>query len=418
MAIVVANIKQPCQHRHLRWCVLLRPIKCLDGRALRDPWNLARTLRVSAVLAFISTVVLAQTYAGYLPGHFVLCAIYLAVLGIAGSAAYLCALDSQSHNFRTYRGMSMGLASTGLGLCGVVFSRIDDIFFDDNVYGLLVFMAVAMSMSMCLGGFVLGPLEPAPEEDIQVQVQAIDDSEEDEETVPLLTDHHHPRHGLTGIRFFKHPAGFALFSTMLVNLGLGYVYLASIGQLLESLPSSTALVVSPQRLRSTHVALFSLSNCIARAVFGSLSDMLKKRWGIDRLWVFVGATVGLLLTTIYLVIGVTSIETLLPSTFAVAVTYGAAFGVAPAATTEFGTEFFARNWGWLLFAPALGSQIFNVLFGALYDREAKRQGNYQCQGPSCFRSTFLIGAGCILVVFVIQGWAIIKMRLYRPSKLQ
>lgn len=74
--------------------------------------------------------------------------------------------------------------------------------------------------------------------------------------------------------------------------------------------------------------------------------------------------------------------------------------------------------GWLLYAPAIGSQIFNTLFGALYDREAERQGTHLCHGTACFRGTFLFGIGCALACLSVLAWAIVKMRLYRPTKLQ
>ncbi|CDS05417.1 hypothetical protein LRAMOSA07945 [Lichtheimia ramosa] len=378
---------------------------------LVERFGIRGTLRLSGLLAFAGPFLLAQTYAGRLPSHFILCALYLVCLGVAGAAAYLCALDSQSHNFKSYRGMSMGVTSASLGLCGVVFSQIDDHFFTDNDYGLLIFMATVMAGVMGLGAFILGPLTPKSDND-QVAV-----NHDADENAPLLPSNQRPR-DISGFEFFTHPVGFSLFVSLFVCLGLGYVYLASIGQLLLALPTSDATTSSPQHLRNIHVSIFSLSNCAARAVNGILSDVLKKRWGVDRLWMFVGATAGLLATMSYLVTFVSTTEDLLPCTIAVAIMYGTVFGVSPAATTEFGTESFARNWGWLLYAPAIGSQIFNTLFGALYDREAERQGTHLCHGTACFRGTFLFGIGCALACLSVLAWAIVKMRLYRPTKLQ
>lgn len=54
-----------------------------------------RTLRVSAFLIFCGPFLVAQTYAGRLFDSFILCTIYLMFTGLAGAAAYLCALDSQ-----------------------------------------------------------------------------------------------------------------------------------------------------------------------------------------------------------------------------------------------------------------------------------------------------------------------------------
>ncbi|KAI9496794.1 major facilitator superfamily domain-containing protein [Zychaea mexicana] len=324
------------------------------------------TLRVSGLLAFTGPFLLAQTYAGRLPSHFVLCAIYLACLGIAGAAAYLCALDSQSHNFKAHRGMSMGLTSASLGLCGVVFSQVNDNIFStpddgDDAYGLLIFMAFAMSGGMAIGAFVLGPLVASDIPPVK------NTTKNDEEHQPLLQDHQQQQRynnnnndslatitvgddtdqnsiaasdtsgrELSSMEFFCHPAGFALFVALFVVLGLGYVYLASVGQILLALPAVGS--ASPQHLRNVHVSVFSLANCSARAAFGTLSDVLKSRWGVHRLWVFVGATVGLLASMVYLITCVSTAEALLPCTVAMAVMYGTVFGVAPAATTEFGTQ--------------------------------------------------------------------------------
>lgn len=57
--------------------------------------KIKKTLRVSAFLMFLGPFMVAQTYAGRLPDSFILCAFYLICAGIAGAAAYLCALDSQ-----------------------------------------------------------------------------------------------------------------------------------------------------------------------------------------------------------------------------------------------------------------------------------------------------------------------------------
>lgn len=225
----------------------------------------------------------------------------------------------------------MGVTSASLGLCGVVFSQIDDHFFTDNDYGLLIFMATVMAGVMGLGAFILGPLTPKSDND-QVAV-----NHDADENAPLLPSNQRPR-DISGFEFFTHPVGFSLFVSLFVCLGLGYVYLASIGQLLLALPTSDATTSSPQHLRNIHVSIFSLSNCAARAVNGILSDVLKKRWGVDRLWMFVGATTGLLATMTYLVTFVSTTEDLLPCTIAVAIMYGTVFGVSPAATTEFGTE--------------------------------------------------------------------------------
>ena len=75
--------------------------------------------------------------------------------------------------------------------------------------------------------------------------------------------------------------------------------------------------------------------------------------------------------------------------------------------------FIAR--GWLLYAPAFGSQLFNLLFGMVYDQEARKQGTHLCKGLVCFQQTFIIGILVSALCLVVLTWAIVKMRLYKPT---
>lgn len=79
---------------------------------------------------------------------------------------------------------------------------------------------------------------------------------------------------------------------------------------------------------------------------------------------------------------------------------------------------FARNWGLLLCAPAIGSQLFNVLFGTYYEIESKKQGSVSgaCYGPACYEMTFFIGILAAFCSIFILSLAIYKKGLYTVSK--
>ncbi|ORZ19931.1 major facilitator superfamily domain-containing protein [Absidia repens] len=352
------------------------------------------TLRLAAVFGFLGNFLLAQTYNGRLPSHFQLCVVYLIVIGFSSSAAYLCCLDSQSHNFRHHRGMAMGITSAVLGLAGLMFSQINDHFFkaqvvgvvsdndngSDDTYQFLLFVSVVTAVFTFIPSFVLGPLpecdddhaiktidgHTAQYQDIRISPSDIDDDgcsnnrtlvdDDDADDTPLLADNiiQKPANytqnvvivddepcqkrnpSISGMALFTHPIGITLFTALFVVLGLGYVYLASVGQILQSLPSLQNS--NPQHLRNTHVSIFSLSNCASRIVFGTLSDILKNRFGLHRLWVYWAGILGLIICQLYLVTFVSSAETLIPCTIGMALVYGLSFGIAPAAAAEFGTN--------------------------------------------------------------------------------
>ena len=66
-----------------------------------------------------------------------------------------------------------------------------------------------------------------------------------------------------------------------------------------------------------------------------------------------------------------------------------------------------------MFAPAFGSQIFNVLFGILYGRQADKQGTHECHGTTCFSGTFRIGIFCAMIALSSLSIAIYKAGLYK-----
>ncbi|KAI8979924.1 major facilitator superfamily domain-containing protein [Pilobolus umbonatus] len=351
-----------------------------------------KTLFTSSITVFIGLFLLAQTYAGYLPGNHILCSIYLAFTGAAGAASYICALDSQGHNFKNNRGMSMGLTSASLGISGLVFSQVNDYFFktttsvndeDDSVYNFLIFMGCTSAAISCIGAFILGPLK----EDIQTTESKLSPTQQEEYTRSLIPDYlssnqsissfsssstrfeqdderrpllknninasgkhaaefddssdcifdEESERNISGIAFFTDPIGLASFISLLIMLGIGYVYLANIGEILLSLSDDLAKTEA-QHIRNTHISLFSIANCLSRALFGTLSDVLQKRTGVHRLWFFWFAALSLISTLIYLVTSVASVAELIPCTIMTAVAYGILFGVAPAIISEFGTK--------------------------------------------------------------------------------
>lgn len=248
----------------------------------------------------------------------------------------------------------MGLTTASVGMCGVVYSQINDLLFgtdnykedaafeNDSTYNFLIFLALSMSAGIFLGSFFLGPFPPINHLDILLPYQQVADEEQffiiDEH--PLLLDEIdkveqvQEEVTISGIQFLKHPIGFALFCTLFVVLGVGYVYLANIGQILNAVSLD-----SNQHTRNVHITLFSLGNCASRAFFGALSDLLRNKFGIHRLWIFVFAVISMLATLTYLVsASVVTTETLVPCTIIISTGYGIVFGVAPATTTEFGTE--------------------------------------------------------------------------------
>jgi MFS family permease len=143
---------------------------------------------------------------------------------------------------------------------------------------------------------------------------------------------------VSGIAFFSDPVGYSLVVALLVMTGLGYVYLANLGQLLTSLLHNRVSFNDAQHIRNFHVALFSSVNCGSRILFGALSDIFHRKAGIHRLWFLWAGSIGLVITMVYLVTSVSTADMLIPCTAVVAGIYGMVFGLSPTIVTEFGDK--------------------------------------------------------------------------------
>lgn len=276
----------------------------------------------------------------------------------------------------------MGLTSASLGISGLVFSQINDRYFkskadDTSTFNFLIFVGIIVSIIVFLGSFVLGPIQSEETIDLSTDlVHRKDDLiaqnlnhhsytqsissfstsstqfEDEEESRPLLSKNVIvsadnlsfikkqmiiQESNISGIAFFSDPIGFALAISLLVILGLGYVYLANIGQILVSLSPTDLSIGEAQHLRNFHVSVFSIANCGSRAVFGTLSDVLR-RAGVHRLWFFWCAAVGLVISMSFLITSVSTADELISCTIMTAIVYGIAFGVAPATISEFGQK--------------------------------------------------------------------------------
>jgi hypothetical protein len=267
----------------------------------------------------------------------------------------------------------MGLTTASVGTCGVVFSQINDLLFgsekygenapftNDSTYHFLIFLSLSMASGILFGSFFLGPIDS--EEDTVVYQQIIPNADEEQhlhhsataasdsdsiESSPLLDmadlngkpeEEGQTEISISGWALLRHPIGFGLFSTLFVVLGIGYVYLANIGQILNAVSKES----SSQHARNVHITLFSLGNCGSRAFFGALSDVMRNKLGIHRLWIFMFAIISMLATLTYLVSApIVTSESLLPCTLVISTAYGIVFGVAPATTTELGTKVSVR----------------------------------------------------------------------------
>lgn len=90
--------------------------------------------------------------------------------------------------------------------------------------------------------------------------------------------------------------------------------------------------------------------------------------------------------------------------------YGFLYGVYPALVAEtFGVNGLSQNWGSMTLAGILFGNIFNLIYGHIYDQHSiiLPDGRRDCKdGLYCYRNAYFVTLGASLVGVMISLWSI------------
>lgn len=72
--------------------------------------------------------------------------------------------------------------------------------------------------------------------------------------------------------------------------------------------------------------------------------------------------------------------------------------------------------GWVSIAPAIGGQFFNLVYGSLYDREARHEHTLECFGRECFHFSFVLGACSSFLGALVLAYLLVLTRRSNASR--
>lgn len=184
---------------------------------------------------------------------------------------------------------------------------------------------------------------------------------------------------------------------------------------------------SVQQLQAKQVSAISLCNFSGRIIIGLLSDLLVNRTGsaANRVWLLIVVTTLALASQILAALpgAISTVDDLFAVSTLTGLAYGTLFGVCPTLVFEwFGMKHFSQNYGFVSLSPVVAGNVFNLLFGRVYDShvpqdttilssvmEALRGGRgdhpaarHLCMdGEECYRQVFVVtSVGCGVAVVV------------------
>ena len=93
------------------------------------------------------------------------------------------------------------------------------------------------------------------------------------------------------------------------------------------------------------------------------------------------------------------------------VAYGFLFGVYPSLVADtFGVHGLSQNWGWMTLAPVISGNIFNLLYGHIFDANSiinEEDGTRKClQGIHCYKTAYWVTFGAGMFGVVVSLWSI------------
>lgn len=209
---------------------------------------------------------------------------------------------------------------------------------------------------------------------------------------------------ISGRELFKQVDFYLIFSVMTLVSGAGLLLINNVGTITKTLwdynhrndtmllaasllsPRDNAQAVpweqvdalklsakaSVQQLQARQVSAISLCNASGRIIIGLLSDFLVNRTGsaTKRVWLLIVVTT-LAFASQLLAAKPGAIETvhdLLLVSMLTGLAYGTLFGICPVLVFEwFGMAHFSQNYGFVSLSPVVAGNVFNLLFGRIYD---------------------------------------------------
>ncbi|GAA6013030.1 hypothetical protein JCM11491_000944 [Sporobolomyces phaffii] len=316
----------------------------------------------------------------------------------------------------------------------------------------LLFLAALLALVNGIGGFFLKEL-PWDEEvgEGASKVTVTHDAERDDsasneedleatERTSLLRPHltPPPPHSQTLRQFVSTPTFWIFGAVILFSTGPVEAYMASLGQVLESLLaiSTSKLAFAGEGIshalqaRKNHIAVLAIANTGSRLIVGAVSDFLAenrvsqgRRRRVSRLVFLFGACASLSLVYVWGGTGLGTEGGLWIVTIINGVSYGAIFTLSPAIVRScWPVENFGRDWGLLTWFSAVGALIFTPLFGILRDLATGTTSPFPsaaiattldvCASSGCYRPSFVVsaisaGMSCGAVAMLWRKWSAI-----------
>lgn len=378
-----------------------------------DKAGFALPVCTSILCTFVGYLIVLTCY-NHVIQNVPLLAFALFLIGIGCTAAFSASVKCTAVNFPQIRGTATATTMSGYGLSAFALSLIAQITntsksSSDNAGHMLTILVLVPTALMCFFGPVVIRSQPRKHQ------RAVSDeysmvSVQSDSLVDRVSERHALEKDISGLKVLKQPIFVVYFLILGLLSGMGQAYIYTCGYIVKSLVASalnpgqelTQDLVSP--IQAHQVAVLSLANCTGRLINGTISDTLKTKFQLSRIYSLLLSS-ALCGAGMFVCSRLTDINSLWISTVIIGLFYGTVFGAFPGIISDsFGVRSLSSNWGLVALAPIPFTSLLSVRIGKLYDAKANSAG--MCVGPACFASAFDLHIILSIVVFFLVVVAI------------
>lgn len=347
--------------------------------------------------------------------------------GAGSASAFTAAIKAAALNYPESRGTATAFPLAAFGLSAFFFSVISTVAFSDNTYAFLLLLASGTVALPILSFPFLRVLPPphvhrheqqvlhrassddpdrildAPRTESEDSGADYKDDSEDASLLsntsrrPVVDENHEPAHlDVRGFALLPHPEFWQLFSMLGLLTGIGLMTINNIGNNAQALWKHYDALTDPKYIQSRqvmHVSILSLGSFFGRLISGIGSDFLVSKLNRSRFWCLFGSALIFCLAQV-LAATIENPKLLVLVSGSTGLAYGILFGVYPSIVAHtFGVHGLSQNWGTMTLAPVIGGNVFNIMYGKIYDSHSIKNtdGDFEClKGKSCYAAAYWV----------------------------
>ena len=425
----------------------------VDRRGPR--WGVA----LGAILLGAGYYPIAQAYdAG--PGAYgmVSLSIFSLMTGAGSASAFTAAIKVAALNYPDSRGTATAFPLSAFGLSAFFFSTISAFAMPNDTYKFLLLLATGTFILPVVSFFFLHVVpstsyshlqgderlhrtsyssdeprdagahndfvtpsaipkdgsDPADEEEISSLLSRSSSPDLESSKLPAIGQPHY--HDVRGFALLPLTEFWQLFAMLGLLTGIGLMTINNIGNNTRALWTAFDAPTDPptdsfiQKRQSLHVSILSFASFTGRLLSGIGSDLLVSRLKRSRFWcLLVSATIFSVAQILGTQVSDPHYLFLVSSTTGLA--YGFLFGVYPSLVAHaFGVDGLSQNWGTMTLAPVIAGNIFNLLYGRIYDSHSDAKdatGHMICTlGVGCYSAAYWFTFASALGGILLVGWSI------------